>query len=547
MISAQARPWAHRTAGSRSEQWVVALHVVRTTHRGALIWGAVFGLFVIATVTAYVTGFPTQQERQQLATSIRSFFILLGPAQRAETVAGFTTWRVMLAVTVMGAIWAMLTSTSRLRGDEDSGRWELLLAAPLSKREATVQVLLGLGAVLLLQFAVCAVFTMLAGQVRGARFALGGSLLLAAGLCAGSAMFLAIGALASQIAQTRGQAVRICAAVLGVSYLVRLIADSRTSLGWLRWFSPIGWLEELHPLRNPQPQALVLVVALVLVCSVLAVLLAERRDLSASLLQEGAVRRHETAWLGGALQLAYRLMLPAAIGWLVGSGLMAFIMGTTARSASQLLSASPTITAALGRLGIRRATEGYLGLEFLLLSMLLAVLAAGQLAAIRDEETSGRLENLLVRPLSRVAWLTERLAASAVLIVAAGLGIGLATWLGGSSQRIGVSLPTLLAAGLNITAPALLVLGAGALIFAVRGRLAAPLAYAIVAWSFVVNLLGTFLKGWDWLRDTSVFTHIALAPSVAPDWGSVAALVGIGLAAAVLGLIGFRRRDVEYG
>jgi len=547
VIAADAIARSRSLEAAARPTWAVALHTLRSTHRGALIWGAVFGFFALASATAYMTGFPTQAARAELARTLQTFAILLGPPRNADTVAGFTAWRVLLVGAVMGAIWAMLTSTSRLRGDEDDGRWELLLAAPLTKRAATLQVLLGLGGAWLLMFAVSALLIVLTGRLPGARFSLSGSLLLAAGMSAGAAMWLAIGALASQISATRGQAVRLAAALLGASFLVRMLADSRTSLGWLRWLSPLGWIEELHPFRNSQPQALLPMLVLIVGSCALAIVLAERRDLNASLIQEGQVRRHETAWSAGPFSLALRLAQPSAIGWLVGSGVLAFITGAVAKSASSILTSSPTFEAALGRLGIRKAAEGYLGLTFMFVAVLLAVLAAGQIAAMRDEEGSGRLENLLVRPVTRATWLSSRVGVALLLIVSVGLASGLLTWLGAASSHVGVGLSALLAAGLNACAPAVVVLGAGVLVLGWRARLAAPAAYALVAWSFLVNLLGSFLKGLDWLRQTSILTHMSLAPSVAPDWGADLVMLAIGLAAAIVGGMALKRRDLEYG
>jgi ABC-2 type transport system permease protein len=263
-------------------------------------------------------------------------------------------------------------------------------------------------------------------------------------------------------------------------------------------------------------------------------------------LREGKVRHHQTLWPGGAVSLAYRVTLSAGIGWLIGSAAMGLTMGSVARSASSILSASPTIEAALGRLGVRKATEGYFGLQFLLFAVFLTVLAASQIAAIRDEEATGRLDNLLVRPVTRAGWLAGRLLVSLGLILLVALGMGAATWLAASNQRVGISLTTLLSAGLNAAAPAVLVLGLGAAVFALRGSLAAPVAYAVVAWSFLINLLGSFIKGLDWIRDTSLFTHIALVPSAPPDWFAVLVLVLIGAVLAVVGVFGFERRDVEY-
>jgi putative exporter of polyketide antibiotics len=61
-----------------------------------------------------------------------------------------------------------------------------------------------------------------------------------------------------------------------------------------------------------------------------------------------------------------------------------------------------------------------------------------------------------------------------------------------------------------------------------------------------VDLLAALVKGADWLRDSSLFTHVALAPSVNPDWGADAILVVLGLGAAGLGAIAFQRRDIAY-
>ena len=53
-------------------------------------------------------------------------------------------------------------------------------------------------------------------------------------------------------------------------------------------------------------------------------------------------------------------------------------------------------------------------------------------------------------------------------------------------------------------------------------------------------------KGGDWLRNTSLFTHIALVPAAKLDWGPDIVIVVLGLTAAALGAVVFHRRDVEY-
>lgn len=545
-MTAAAAPRALR--GRRepgSARFVIARHVARSALPWAVLWGTVFGLFVIATIRAFVTAYPTLAARREAAASLESFSILLGVPRHAETVAGFTSWRVLVAVALIGAIWGLLTSTGLLRGEEDSGRWELLLGGPTTKRRATAEALLGLALGLAAMFAVTALLTIAAGRLPGARFGVPGALLFSVALVSGAAMFLAIGALTSQLSATRGQAAMIGAAVLGVSYVVRMITDATSGLGWLRWFSPIGWIEEVRPLRDPQPAALAPMAALIIVCVGLTLVLAGRRDLYASVLpeREGGGRGR---WLLGPATLALRLAGPSALAWLAGIAGFGLMLGFVARSAAGLLASSPAFTATLGRLGVRKGAEGYLGVAFFMVAVLIALMAANQVAALRDEEASGRLDNLLVRPVSRMRWLTGRLAISVMLTGMAGATAGFFAWTGAASQHAGVALPRLLEAGLNATAPGVLVAGAAVLVFGLRPRLTAAAAYGIVAWSFLANLLGSLTRGNEWLRDSSIFSHIALAPAAKPDWEAVAVMMLLGLAATALGAIAFVRRDIEY-
>ncbi len=528
-------------------RWVISGHVARGALRWAVVWGAVFGIFVFSTIKAFVISYPTAVERLKAVASLRSFAILLGVPHHAETVAGFTSWRVLTAIAVIGAIWGLLTSTRFLRGEEDAGRWELLLAGPTTRRRATAQALLGLGVALSAMLVITAALTFLSGRIPVPYFTVTGSLLFAVALVSGAAMFLGIGALASQLSATRGQAMMIGAGVLGASYVVRMVADSQNSLGWLRWLSPIGWLEELRPLRDPQPLALVPVVTLIAVCAGASVLLAGRRDLNASVLRERQGSLRSKRWLIGPASLALYLARPVALGWLAGVGGFAFMLGYMARSAATLLSSSPALSAALGRLGVRRGAEGYLGFAFFIAAAVIAVIAAGQIAAMRDEEASGRLDNLLTQPVTRFKWLAARLCISLSIVLSAGVVAGFLAWMGASSQHTGVTLPKLLEAGVNATVPAIVVLGLGGLAFGVRPRLSAVVAYGVVAWSFLANLLGSLVKGSDWLRDSSLFSHIALAPAVRPDWETAGVMVLFGIGAGAIGLLAFRRRDVEYG
>ncbi len=527
-----------------------SLHIARFVERRArlwaLVWGSVFGLQVFVQARSYAALYPTTASRLKLASSLQSYAVLVGPAKHTETVAGFTVWKVLVFCAVIAAIWGVRASVGLLRGQEDSGQWELLMAGPTSKRLATAQALLGLGVSLAEMFTLVLLFTLAAGSARGVHFSAAGSVLLAVTLVAGGAMFLAIGAVTSQLRARASEATTLGMLILGGSYLLSMIANSRTAFGWLRWFTPIGWLEEVQPFRDFQPLALVLVFVLTGVCVAATLTLASGRDLQDGVLREREGRDRGSRWLVGPWTLALKLSQKAALSWLIGMAIAAGVYGLLTRATSQIMAGSPQIATALAKLGAHSVARAFLGTMFLMYAVVIAVLAASQIAAIRDEEASGRLDNLLVQPVKRLTWLAGRLAPALALVILVGVDVGFFTWVGAASQHAGVDLWKCLQAGLNALAPSIFVLGAGVLVLGVRPRLAGMAGYAIVGYSFLMDLLGSFIRGNDWLKDSSLFSHMALAPASAPDWGQAAAIIAIGVGAAAVGAFAFQRRDLEY-
>ena len=541
---AAVRPTVQRTHSHA--RWVIARFIAGRSMRGAAIWGFVFGIWVIGTIKAFLAGYPTIASRLQVARSLGAFSMFLGYPRRLETVAGFATWRVLVVIVTISAIWGLMVSTGLLRGEEDAGRWEMVVASPVSRGRATAQALIGIAASLLVMFAITGVMIALASRMPGARFSVAEALLFALAAVSGAAMFVSLGALLSQISATRGQALTLGGLAVAAAYVLRMVADANTSLGWLRWLTPIGWLEELQPLHEPQPLALIPVVALVVSGSAAAVVLAQRRDLNASILRESEGGLQLAGWLIGPVSLTLRVTGVSALAWLGATCAMGIVYGSLTRTAASLMSSSSLFATAFSRLGIRQVANGYLGVVFLMMAVLISFIAASQIAGIRDEEASGRLDNLLVRPVSRLQWLLSRLCISLSIVLLAGAGCGLFVWIGAASQHTGVLLSKLLEAGLNATVPGVFVIGAGCLVLGLRPRLTSMAAYGIVAWSFLMDLLGSLVKGNDLLRDSSLFTHIKLAPAATPDWQQNLVLVAIGVAATLIGAVLFVRRDVEY-
>jgi len=240
-----------------------------------------------------------------------------------------------------------------------------------------------------------------------------------------------------------------------------------------------------------------------------------------------------------------RLARPVLIGWGIGIAGLAMMMGVIAKSVGDALAENPAFHKALAQLGGKGAgATAYLAVTFLVVALLVALVAAGQIAAARAEEAEGRLDNLLVRPLWRARWLVGRLVVILGALILAGLVAGTATWLGAASQNAGIDLTTLLQAGLNLVPPAVFVLGVGVLTFGLWPRGVSMVTYGLLAWSFLVEIIGGIVNASHWVLDTSVLHHMAAAPAVDPNWASGAVLIGLGLVGVTVGTAAFSRRDL---
>jgi len=540
--------WSSARVGSKPNQ-VIARYAAIKGMRSGILWGYVFGVTVASSALGYVTAYKTTAERANFALTFGSnagLDAIAGPANQLQTVGGYTVWKSLAFLCVLGAIWGTLISTRLLRGEEESGRWELFVSGQTTPRRATGQVLLGLAAALATLFGVTSVITVVIGQFPSVHIPAGSMIFFSAALVSSAAVYLAAGALAAQLAATRRQAAWYAGTTLGVSYALRMVADSGTGLGWLRWATPLGWVEELEPLTKPHPLGFLPIVGLTALLAGVAVHLSGTRDLDASVLAERASARPHTQLLSGPLGLAVRLSRFLLAAWMLAIAAMAALLGFVAKQAGKAFSNTPSIERVFQKLGAHGAGAlSYLGVSFLMLAVLFAFVGVALVSAARTEEASGRLDALLVRPVSRSSWLVSRLVVTFAAVIGGGVVAGLFEWLGAASEHAGVPFGRLLGAGLNVVPPAVFIVGLGVLALGVWPRVTSALMFAALVWSFLAELVGDLVGSNHWLLDTSVFHQMTAAPAVNPDWTSGSALVALGLAAALVGGIAFRARDLE--
>src|SRR6185437_4133833 len=171
------------------------------------------------------------------------------------------------------------------RGEEDAGCYELILSGVIGRGGGAVAVLAALAIECAVLFAlllvVLLVFAVAAGDMTTVQASM-----VAAAIVGPAAVFAAVGALASQLAPTRraaGAGVALAAAVF-----FRIVADIGHGIAWVRWITPVGWVEQVRPVTGARPAVLLLFVAAAPLVAAVAVAIARNRDLGASVLSRRA-------------------------------------------------------------------------------------------------------------------------------------------------------------------------------------------------------------------------------------------------------------------
>ncbi len=527
---------------------------VRALRVGAVA-GIALGVYVFATAAGYRLIAPTAAQRMGVLNNLAAstgLKVLLGQAARITGAASFVDWRVTGVAAIVGPVCWLIVATRTLRGEEASGRWELVLAGRTTPGRATAAALAGLGAGLLAMYLAMALLTKLSDISPGVDIGGGQALLFGLAVVAPAAEFLAIGALASQVMPTRARAAALAAGIFGAAFLLRAAGDAADRAHFLVYVSPLGWVEQLHALGRPQAVWLLPIAGLVGMCIWMTLFLAAQRDLGASLLADTDAAEARTALLGSPIGIAVRLSWHAMTRWLAVVVVAGLLYGALARSAGQAFATSSSLQRLSGDLThaaepdlVSTGARAYAGIIFLLLATLLMAYAASAIGNLREDEGGGYLDNLVVRRVSRQRWLAgEAVLTLAVVVVAAVLG-PTAFWIAAVAEHTGLGIGQLVEAGLNAAAPAVALAGLGVLLLGFVPRLVTAACWVIVAWAFMLDLLGAVIPVNHWLMDTSLLQHLAPAPAANPDWRICATYLVIGAAGAALGGWRFTRRDLR--
>lgn len=534
---AEARA-GHRAAPLHAERASVRL-ALRQIWLGGLVIVASVGFLLWAGTDAFHKSAQTGGIMMSLADNpaVRAIY---GLPTAIDTVGGFAVWRVELFVTLLATVWITLATTRILRGNEETGRLDLVLANPLSLILSTATSLLAVLVVPVLAM-------VLTGAVlQGAGGQAAGSWLFAAGLGLLLATFMGLAALASQLVPERRRATGLAVGVLFATFVLRMWADGSTDAGFVRWLTPFGWLEQLHAFgaNDLLPLIPLIVTPLVLVAS--ALVLAARRDTGAGMVRADDTKKANTRLLGKPLAFSSRRRLAELAGWGVAVVVLGLLSGGLAESLVGFGQTQPEAMKTLEQFGMASAVTpgGFIAVMNVFYAVVLAGFAIACIHGDYDDEITNRLDLPYSNRVSRTAWAGSTAATTAGLVVLT-LALGLATWAGSAASGAGLSAGDVRSSAANVLPVPVLFLGMAVLLHGVRPSWTVSVVGILAIGLYLVSLIGPALKWPTWVIDLSPYHHLALVPAETAAWAALGIMIGMAAVGVALGLLSYAHRDLQ--
>lgn len=510
------------------------------------VWIVSILVALVGTALMLPESFPTEETLEARAQLVENpaLKLILGPGYGVENYDfGAMMSNEMLGImTIVVALMSIFLMVRHTRAEEESGRTELVRSSVVGRHASLTAALIVVGTLnVVIGLLVAAGLTLSLRELD-----VGGSLVFGVSLTAAGLVFAGVTAVTVQVNEFSRAAIGTSTAALAVFYVVRGVGDILEHP--LSWFSPFGWSLHTAPyvLDRWWPLALSAGLAFALVGTAYA--LSVRRDVGASLVPPSPGPATAARHLSWPLGLTFRIQRGSLIGWTAGLLLFGVVIGTVAPEVTDMYAENPMVQDYFTALGIDQAAllNSVLSLYVMFFGLTASIFTVAIITRLRGEEASLRAENVLATTVSRVRWAAEAvgfsLLASALVLLAAGLSSGIMLTIDSGDES---NIWMMVRAAMNY-APALwLAAGIAIAVFGLFPR-AMLLAWFVPVYGFFVLMFGPILGLPEWLYDLSPFDHVPRLPAVSQDFSPLLLMTGLAVLLMAAGLIGVRRRDLDF-
>lgn len=476
-----------------------------------------------------LSGFVDENILNPVVAAIHGFIL-------TKDIPGITSWNIKTVSLIVAAIFNILAMTKTTRGEEESGRTDVLCSCVIGRQaQLTAASIICLCVNLLM-----GILLTLTMAAVGMDFT--GSLGMGLLITIGSSLFTAIAAVTSQLTSSRRAASSIAMTIFGGFYAISFFNNLTININVSSYFTPFRWFFILRPFDSNSFG--ILLAALFAVVSVFAaaLMLSSRRDVGAGIIPHRIGKADAPAYLRNVWALSLRMHRGTLCSWTVILLIFAFGIGSVDALVAEMLENVSALASWMSLFGAPE--DAFLALMIFVMSLFVA--AYGILAAlrIRAEETEQYVDALLSTTTTRNSLMGSHVVFSvggtALIAFAIGIGVMLGkTMSGGLSGGDWVALSAAL-----YKLPAIWVTsGIVVLLIGLIPKFSTAISWSVFALFIVLQLF------WEMgmLPETafllSPFGHVY--PTRPQTALTFLILTIVAIVLYMIGFMGFKKRDIQ--
>jgi ABC-2 type transport system permease protein len=527
-----------------------------------LAWGLGLGLLMLvglgtatpAVVTAFI--------------SLAHIVSFIGDPYAMNTPQGYVTFRYMeTTLPLLLSIWPILAGSRLVRGEEERGTMDVLLATPEPRARLLLE---KVGALFLALLVIAVLFALgVVGGEASLRIHVDfvGALLAGLNLSLFAFFFGMVALLLSQVTVSRGAAAGWASGLLILSLLLA-ITGREIHGSWLQYLSPFYYYNLSRPLLPgfpDQPLGALLLLGLSVLCIVGSVVLFTRRDIGRAALESQRERASGTQQAQRSLSRAEHEISTRTVSlhtlfeegwssfwWLLGivafCAAILFVTPGLQKAFNQAVQQTPWLAGYLFDTPTNTNAALLGTLIFAFVPAIVVILALTLALKWSSDLENGRLELIFSTPQSRPRILLENFSANLLVILLTPVLTWLVITIGAQLTNLPVDQGRVLAASFSMLPPALITFG---LVYALAGRLHYSAVLSIVTAYLVLSYLQESLEGNiqfpGWLLSLSIFHLYGNPIFQGMNWGNFLGMTGAAIALLIISLVQFRYADIQQG
>lgn len=300
---------------------------------------------------------------------------------------GLVSWNIKTVSLVVAAIFNILAMTKITRGEEESGRTDVLCSCVIGRQaQLTVASII----CLCINFVMGLLLT-LTMAAFGMDFA--GSLGMGLLITVGSSLFTALAAVTSQLTSSRRAANSIAMALLGGFFVLSFFNNLTANINISSYLTPFRWFFILRPFDSNSFGILLGALSAVAVVFVAAMILSSRRDVGEGIIPHRIGKADAPAYLRNVWALSLRMHRGALFSWTVVLFIFAVGIGSVDALVAEMMEGVPVLASWMSLFGAPE--DAFLALMIFVMSMFVAAYGILAVLRFRAEEAEQHVDALL--------------------------------------------------------------------------------------------------------------------------------------------------------